>query len=95
VLDGNSGKELADLPSDSGADDLFYDAELHRIYLIAGSGAIDVYEIDANKNVHASGVTQTSAGAKTGLLVASQHALYVGAAAKGGKQAAILVYSTR
>jgi YVTN family beta-propeller protein len=95
VLDGNSGKELADLPSDSGADDLFYDAELHRIYLIAGSGAIDVYEIDANKNVRASGVTQTSAGAKTGLLVPSQHALYVGAASNGGKQAAILVYSTR
>ena len=95
VLDGNSGKELADLPSDSGADDLFYDAELHRIYLIAGSGAIDVYEIDANKNVRASGAAQTSAGAKTGLLVPSQHALYVGAAANGGKQAAILVYSTR
>ena len=95
MLDGNSGKELADLPSDSGADDLFYDAELHRIYLIAGSGAIDVYEIDANKNVRASGVTQTSAGAKTGLLVPSQHALYVGAPANGGKQAAILVYSTR
>jgi YVTN family beta-propeller protein len=95
VLDGNSGKELADLPSDSGADDLFYDAELHRIYLIAGSGAIDVYEIDANKNVRASGVTQTSAGAKTGLLVPSQHSLYVGAAANGSKQAAILVYSTR
>jgi DNA-binding beta-propeller fold protein YncE len=95
VLDGNSGKELADLPSDSGADDLFYDAELHRIYLIAGSGAIDVYEIDANKNVRAGGVTKTSPGAKTGLLVPSQHSLYVGAAANGGKQAAILVYSTR
>ena len=95
VLDGNSGKELADLPSDSGADDLFYDAELHRIYLIAGSGAIDVYAIDANKNVRASGVTPTSAGAKTGLLVPSQHSLYVGAPANGGKQAAILVYSTR
>lgn len=95
VLDGSSGKELADLPSDSGADDLFYDAELHRIYLIAGAGAIDVYEIDSAKNVRAIGVTHTSPGAKTGLFVSSQHALYVGAAANGGKPAEILVYSTK
>jgi hypothetical protein len=95
VLDGNSGKELADLPSDSGADDLFYDAELHRIYLIAGSGAVDVYEIDAYKNVRALSVVSTSPGAKTGLLVPSQHSLYVGASANGGKPAAILVFATR
>jgi len=95
VLDGRSGKELADLPSDSGADDIFYDAELHRIYLIAGAGAIDVYEIDANKTVRSLGVVPTSAGAKTGLFVPSQHALYVGAPATGTKQAEILLYSTR
>ena len=95
VLDGNSGRELADLPSDAGADDIFYDAELHRIYLIAGSGAIDVYEIDVNKNVRALNVTHTSAGAKTGLLVPSQHALYVGVPGSDGKQASILIYSTR
>jgi hypothetical protein len=95
VLEGNTGKELADLPSDAGADDLFYDAELHRIYLIAGSGAIDVYEIGQDKNVRALGVAHTSAGAKTGLLVAAQHSLYVAAVADEGKQAAILVYTTR
>ena len=95
VLDGNSGKELADLPSDAGADDLFYDSELHRIYLIAGSGAVDVYEIDASRNVRALGVIHTFAGAKTGLLVPSQHSLYVGAPGNDGKQATILVYSIR
>ncbi len=50
VLDANSGRELADLPSHDGADDVFYDPELHRIYLIAGSGAIDVYEIDGGQD---------------------------------------------
>jgi DNA-binding beta-propeller fold protein YncE len=95
VLDANSGNELADLPSDAGADDLFYDPELHRIYLIAGSGAVDVYEIDASKVVRAIGVVATSAGAKTGLLVPSLHALFVGAPATGGKQAQLLHYSTR
>ena len=95
VLDANTGKELADLPSDAGADDLFYDPEVHRIYLIAGSGAVDVYEIDASKAVRSIGVVPTSAGAKTGLLVPSQHALFVGAPATGGKQAELLHYSTR
>ncbi len=92
VLDGKSGQELADLPTDTGADDLFYDAELHRIYLIAGGGAVDVFEIDGSKKVRALGVTHTAAGAKTGLLVPSQHALYVGVP---GEQAAVLVYATR
>jgi DNA-binding beta-propeller fold protein YncE len=95
VLDGTTGKELADLPSDAGADDLFYDAELDRVYLIAGSGAIDVYQIDAARAVRAIGVTRTSPGAKTGLLVPQQRTLYVGAAANGSRQAEILAYSTK
>jgi hypothetical protein len=95
VLDGDSGKEVSDLPADNGADDLFYDAELQRIYLIAGSGAIDVYQVDANKTVRPIGVTYTSAGAKTGLLVPPHHALYVGAVATGDKEAEIRVYSTQ
>jgi DNA-binding beta-propeller fold protein YncE len=92
VLDGKSGQELADLPTDAGADDIFYDAELHRIYLIAGGGAVDVFEIDGSKKVRALGVEHTSAGAKTGLLVPSQHALYVGVP---GEQASVMVYATR
>jgi DNA-binding beta-propeller fold protein YncE len=95
VLDSDSGKEVSDLPADEGADDLFYDAELHRIYLIAGSGAIDTYEVDTNKGVRSLGATPTAAGAKTGLLVPSKHALYVGVVAGGGKEAEIRVYSTR
>jgi len=95
VLDGKSGGELADLPSDAGADDLFYDPATHRVYLIAGSGAVDVYEIDAERTVRAVGIIHTSPGAKTGLLVPSQHALFVGAPATGGNQAQILHYSTQ
>lgn len=95
VLDGESGKEVSDLPAHEGADDLFYDAEFQRVYLIAGSGAIDVYQVDANRTVRPLGFTATSAGAKTGLLVPSQHAIYVGAGATGPKPAEIRVYSTR
>jgi hypothetical protein len=95
VLDGTSGRELADLPSAVGADDLFYDADLHRVYLVAGSGEVDVYEIQPDKSVHALGSTLTSPGSKTGLFVPEQHALYVGSVANAGKEAEILVYSTQ
>jgi DNA-binding beta-propeller fold protein YncE len=95
VLDASSGRELSNLPSHDGADDVFYDAELHRTYLIAGSGAIDVYSVDAGKAVRAIGSISTSPGAKTGLLVPSQHALFVGAPATGAKEAEILHYSTK
>jgi DNA-binding beta-propeller fold protein YncE len=95
VLDGESGKETADLAAEEGADDLFYDAELHRIYLIAGSGAVDTYQLEVDKTLRALPVTHTSAGSKTGLLVAAHHALYVGVVATGGKEAEIRVYSTR
>jgi len=95
VLDGKTGKEVADLPADAGADDMFYDAELHRVYIIAGSGALDVYEIDSARNVRALGVTRTSLGAKTGLFVPSQHAIYVGAPSVGGKPAQMQVYATK
>ena len=95
VLDGKTGTELVDLPADAGADDMFFDAELHRVYLIAGSGALDVYEIDSARNVRAVGVTRTSSGAKTGLLVPSQHAIYIGAPSVGGKPAEIQVYATK
>jgi hypothetical protein len=95
VLDGESGKEMDDLAADEGADDLFFDAELQRIYLVAGSGAVDTYQLEANKTVRALPVTHTSAGSKTGLLVPAHHALYVGVVATGGREAEIRVYSTR
>jgi DNA-binding beta-propeller fold protein YncE len=95
ALDAKSGKEVEDLPSDEGADDLFYDPGFHRVYLIAGSGAVDVFEIGADRSVRAIGVVPTAPGAKTGLLVPSRHALFVGAPAAAGKQAEILRYSTQ
>ena len=95
VLDGTSGRELADLPSATGADDLFYDAELHRIYLIAGGGEVDVYEDRRgqgrprhrrHENIHRV--------QKPDSLCPAQHALYVGVVAIGGKEAEIRVYGT-
>jgi len=94
AIDGASGKEIADLAASGGVDDLFYDSGLRRIYLIAGSGAVDVYEIDATKAVRSLGSTATVKGAKTGLLVPSLHTLIVGVPGTTEKPAEIRFYAT-
>jgi len=94
VLDGKSGKEIADLPADAGIDDAFYDPATSRIYVIAGSGYINAYEVDDSKYVRAVGTTPTINGAKTGLLVSGQNSLYVGVPGTPDKPSEIRVYST-
>ncbi|MGO8719997.1 MAG: YncE family protein [Acidobacteriaceae bacterium] len=94
ALDGNTGKEMGRLPSDAGADDLFYDAKLHRVYVITGSGAVDVYSMGASTHLTLLGKVHTVSGAKTGLFVPSQNLLYVGIPGIAGKSAQIRVYRT-
>ncbi len=94
ALDASTGKEIASQPAADGADDLFYDPALHRVYVISGAGEIDSYQVDEAKNLHPLEVVHTAAGAKTGLFVPAQNLLYVGVPGLGGKPAEIRVYST-
>ncbi len=94
VLDANTGKEIFRLPTDTGADDLFYDANLHRVYVITGAGLVDVYAIDAGKHLSSLGRIATEQGAKTGLFVSAQNLLYVGIPGVSGSPAQIRVYAT-
>jgi DNA-binding beta-propeller fold protein YncE len=94
AIDASTGKELASLPTAAGADDLFYDPALRRVYVIAGSGEVDAYQVDGAKNLHALGALKTAAGAKTGLFVPVQNLLYVGVPEAGADAASIRVYKT-
>jgi DNA-binding beta-propeller fold protein YncE len=95
ALDGSNGAELSRLPTGSGADDLFFDPEQHRVYVICGAGKVDIYQVDANKSLHSAGEVATEAGAKTALFVAAQSKLYVGIPGTAGHPAEIEVYSTQ
>jgi hypothetical protein len=92
ALDANTGKEVSRTSTDDGADDLFYDAKLHLVYVITGAGAVDAYSISAAKHLTPVGKVRTAAGAKTGLLVPSQNLLYIGIPSIGSKPAEIRVY---
>jgi 4-phytase/acid phosphatase len=94
ALDATTGKERASLPTAGGADDLFYDPALRRVYVISGAGEVDSYQVDEAKNLHPLDVLHTAAGAKTALFVAAQNLLYVGVPGVGGNSAEIRVYST-
>jgi hypothetical protein len=93
ALDGTSGSELARLPTGSGADDLFYDAALHRVYVIAGKGEVDVYQLDADRKLKLLQVLATAPGAKTALFVAAQSLLYVGIPGGSGHTAEVRVFA--
>jgi DNA-binding beta-propeller fold protein YncE len=94
ALDAATGKELSGESAAGGADDLFYDPALRRVYVISGAGEVDSYQVDAAKTLHALGVTHTAAGAKTALFVPAQNLLYVGVPGLGEHPAEIRVYST-
>jgi len=93
-VDAATGTEVSDLPSAAGADDLFYEAQRHRAYLISGSGAVDVYEVAPDKSLKAVDSIKTRQGAKTGLLVPSLRALFVAVPATSAEPAEIRMYST-
>src|SRR5208337_4519382 len=46
ALDTATGKEISSQPAAGGADDLFYDPALSRVYLISGAGEVDAYQVD-------------------------------------------------
>jgi DNA-binding beta-propeller fold protein YncE len=94
ALDAANGKELASLKSADGADDLFYDAALRRLYLISGAGEVDSYQLDVAKILHPLGAVLTAPGAKTALFVPAQSLLYVGVPGAGKGAGQIRVYST-
>ena len=92
VYDAASGSRIAEITIGGDADDLFFDAEHRRIYVICGEGVIDVVEqLDVNRY---RAVTQlkTSPGARTGLFVPQRKTLYVAVPATGGSAAEIRVY---
>ncbi len=94
ALDALTGREIASHPTASGADDLFYESALRRVYVISGAGEIDSYQLDKSQNLHPLDVVHTAAGAKTALFVPSQNLLYLGVPGVGGNSAEIRVYST-
>jgi hypothetical protein len=94
ALDATTGKEVASQPVADGADDLFYDPALRRVYVISGVGEVDTFQLGDAKMLRPLAVLRTAPGAKTALFVPAQNLLYVGVPGESGKPAEIRVYAT-
>jgi DNA-binding beta-propeller fold protein YncE len=94
AVDARTGRQVSKAPSGAGADDLFFDAALHRLYLISGAGEVDAYDTDPSGTLGTASVTRTESGAKTALFVPALRSLFVGVPGVGGHPAEIRVFHT-
>jgi len=92
VYDIDSGKVVAKAPIGGDTDDLFYDADRKRVYVVCGEGRVDVLRQDDPDHYSQIGTVKTAPRARTGLFVPEEGRLYVAAPAVDGTTARILVY---
>ncbi len=91
LLDTKTGAVTAKLPACGDADDVFFDAKRHRIYVSCGEGVVEVVQQDA-EGYRPLARVKTSSGARTSLFVPDLDRLFVAArAGVSGLDAAILV----
>lgn len=95
VYDTGSGKVVARLPIGKDTDDVFFDAERKRIYVICGEGKVNVFRQETPDRYVIEESVDTAPRARTGLYVPEEASLYVAAPAAGGTPARILVYRMR
>ena len=96
VYDSSGGKLLSETPCVGDADDLFYDAELKRVYVIGGEGFVDVFQVsDPAKTPGRLAHLQTALRARTGLFLPELAMLAVAAPHTTNPPAAILLFQTK
>ena len=91
MVDNRSGAFVASVETVGDTDDLFYDDDRRRVYVIGGDGSVDVFARDGDR-LQSLGRVNTRAGARTGLWVAAASRLYVAVPERGGQPAEIRVF---
>jgi len=95
VYDIDSGNVIAKLPIGGDTDDIFFDMERKRVYVVCGEGRIDIFRAESPDRYASEGSIPTAPRARTGLFVPEEGKLYVAAPAIGASAARVLVYQAR
>jgi len=95
VFDTDSGKVTAKLPIGGDTDDIFFDPDRNRVYVICGEGRVDIFGTESRDRYPSEGAISTAPRARTGLFVPQDGKLYVAAPAIGASPARVLVYQAR
>jgi WD40 repeat protein len=97
VMDAQSGKEIAHLPTAEGMDGVYFDRVRRRVYVSGGrdmpAGFIYIYEQKDAEHYEIIGKVPTRAGAGTSFWSQELNRYYVAAPADEKEDAAILVYA--
>jgi hypothetical protein len=92
ILDVGAGARRQAAATCADADDVFFDHKRRRIYVICGSGAVDVFEAATKDYAHLARIPSRD-GARTGFFAPQLDRLFVAARARGeARDAAILVF---
>jgi len=95
VYDIDSGKVVAKQPIGEDTDDIFFDPQRKRLYVICGQGRIDIVRQEDPDRYSLEGTVRTAPRARTGLFVPEEGRLYVAAPAIGTAPARLLAYRLR
>ena len=77
VLNSNSGAVVTSFKIGGDADDVSYNAERHRLYVICGEGSVDVFDQIDRATYKMSLRIPMASGARTGLFVPELNSLFV------------------
>jgi hypothetical protein len=92
IKNADTGASIASFSAPERCDEVVFDEANHRIYVLGGEGRIGVFhQIDADHYQEMPSVA-SEAGAKTGILVADQHRLYVAVSPGEGKSGAGVIW---
>jgi hypothetical protein len=95
VLDMDSGKVVASLPTAADMDDMFYDTGRKRIYVAGGEGFLGVVQqVDADHYTDM-GKFPTAIGARTGVWYEKRDRIYIAAPPSGTLGARLLVFEAQ
>jgi len=95
VYDIDSGKVVAKQPIGGDTDDIFFDPQRKRLFVICGEGRIDIVRQEDPDHYSLEGTVRTAPRARTGLFVPEERRLYVAAPAIGTSPARLLAYRLR
>jgi hypothetical protein len=99
VFDTTSGHMVVALPSVADTDDLYFDGERKRIYMVGGEGFIYVFQMKDPDHYQLLAKVPTALGARTAGYFGKQgkgfERFYVGVPARGGNSAEIRIYTVQ
>jgi DNA-binding beta-propeller fold protein YncE len=95
VLNTDSGATIATVDISGDADDVFYDAKRHCLYVICGEGYVDIVAQTDSNHYRRAAKVPTASGARTGLFVPERDDLFIALPRRAKQAAEIRRYQVR